>query len=165
MRQSVSSSATCGALVLSGLLSLALACDATSPAELPSTAVPLTPPDRFAVWWRITEACSGTTGDFRSVSWYVVPNTSTFNYQGRVVNAYWLGNPDRIVLADAHRSHGPTVRHEMLHALLHRSGHARADFLTACGGVVACEGTCSAETGAYGSPTVSAPELDRSEPR
>lgn len=147
------------ALMLSGLLSLALACETATAPEVPTTAVPYTAPARFALWWRLTQACSGLTGDFASVSWYVVPNTKTFSYDGRQVNAYWIGDPGRIVLADSLRNDGPTVRHEMLHVLLHRKGHPRAAYLAACGGVVACSGECVDEAGRYGTPSASAPEL------
>ena len=149
------------ALVVSGLMSLALACDkATAPAvDVPAAAVSLAPPARFALWWRLTQTCAATTGDFAAVKWYVVPNTTTLTYQGKQVDAYWIGNPDRIVLADSRKNDGPIVRHEMLHALLHRNGHPRDAFLTACGGVVACDGECALEAGGYASPPTSAPEL------
>jgi hypothetical protein len=157
----MSSTATSVALILAGLLSLALACkETTAPApDVPTTAVPLVTPARFALWWRLTQACSGTTGDFASVSWYVVPNTTTLDFEGEQVNGYWLGNPDRIVLADAYRTNGLLVRHEMLHALLHHSGHPRFAFVTACGGMVACDGSCDVETGGHPAPPASAPEL------
>ena len=147
------------ALFISGLLSLALACEATTAPGIPATAVPLAAPARFALWWRLTQACSGITGDFASVSWYVVPDAGTLSYQGKQVNAYWIGNPDRIVLPDLLRDSGPIVRHEMLHVLLHRNGHPRDAFLAACGGVVACDGECALEVGAYGSASASAPVL------
>jgi hypothetical protein len=146
-------------VALCGLLSLALACEAATAPGLPAMAIPLAAPAKFALWWRLTQACSGITGDFASVSWYVVPNTRTFSYDGRQVNAYWIGDPNRIILADSLREDGLTVRHEMLHALRHRVGHPRSDYLEACGGVVACTGECSIEAGVYGSPSASAPEL------
>jgi hypothetical protein len=93
------------------------------------------------------------------VSWYVVPGTTTLSYQGKQVDAYWISDPDRIVLADARRNDGPIVRHEMLHALLHRTGHPRDAYLVACGGVVACDGECALEAGGYASPPQTAPEL------
>jgi hypothetical protein len=159
MRQRMSSSAACVALVLAGFLTLAHAChDPTAP-HVPVGAVSIAAPARFAMWWRLTEACSAATGDFSSVEWYVVPNTTTLTYENNQVDAFWLGNPDRIVLADARRNDGPTVRHEMLHALLHRNGHSRDAFLTACGGVVACDGACAIETGGYASSPESAPQL------
>lgn len=147
------------ALVLSGLLSLVLACESTTAPNVPPTAVAFQAPARYALWWRLTQACSGITGDLAAVSWYVVPNTRRLSYQGQQVDAYWIGDPDRIVLADSLRNHGPTVRHEMLHVLLHRNGHPRDAYLEACGGVVACDGACALEAGLYGSPPATAPEL------
>lgn len=159
MRQRVSSSAMRVVLVLSGLLSLALACDSATDPHVALGAVPITPPARYALWWRLTQSCSGLTGDFASVSWYVVPNTTTVNDQGKQVDAYWISDPDRIVMADARRNDGRVVRHEMLHALLHRTGHPREAYLVGCGGLVACDGECALEAGVYGSPSESAPEL------
>jgi hypothetical protein len=163
MRQRVSSSAMRVACCLIGLLPLALACDNATAPDVPRGAVSIAAPERFALWWRLTQACSGITGDYASVSWYVVPNTTTLTWQGLQVDAYWMSNPDRIVLSDAHRDDGPVVRHEMLHALLHRDGHPRDAFVTACGGVVACNVACSAEAGGYATPPASAPELVPSE--
>ena len=156
---SASSSAMRVALVLSGLLSLVLACESTTAPDVPTTAMPLAPPARYALWWRLTQACSGISGDLAAVSWHVVPNTRTVSYQGKQVDAYWIGDPDRIVLADSLRNDGPTVRHEMLHVLLQRNGHPRDAYLEACGGVVACNGACALEAGLYGSPPEPAPEL------
>jgi len=159
MRLRVSSAAVRVVLVLAGLFSLALAChDSTAP-HVEAGAVPLTAPARFALWWRVTEACSALTGDLASVQWYVVPNTTTLTYENKQVDAYWIGNPDRIVLADTRRNDGMIVRHEMLHALLHRNGHPRDAYLTACGGVVACDGACAVEAGGYASTPESAPVL------
>jgi hypothetical protein len=146
-------------VALCGLLSLALACEATTAPGVPRTAIPIAAPARFALWWRLTQACSGLTGNFASVSWYVVPNTGTFSYDGKQVYAYWIGDPDRIILSDSLRDDGPTVRHEMLHALRHLVGHPRAAYLEACGGIVACTGECSVEAGEYKAPSASAPEL------
>ena len=162
MRQRMSST-MCGALVFAGLASLALACSGATEPHVALGAVPLTPPARFALWWRLTEACSGLTGDYASVQWYVVPNTTTINDQGTQVDAYWISDPDRIVLADAHKNDGPIVRHEMLHALLHRNGHPRDAYLVGCGDVVACDGKCALEAGVYASPAESAPVLQPKE--
>jgi hypothetical protein len=160
MRQRRLSSVKGVVFCLAALLTFALACDkaATAP-EVPASAVPLAVPSQFALWWRLTETCSALTGNFAAVSWYVVPNTQTLSFEGKQVDAYWIGNPDRIVLADIRKNDGPIVRHEMLHALLHRNGHPRDAFLTACGGVVACDGDCALETGGYPSTPESAPVL------
>jgi hypothetical protein len=149
--------------MLSALLALGLACDRATAPRLTPGAVPITPPAQFALWWRLTQACSGLTGDYASVQWYVVPNSTTIDDAGKQVDAYWISNPDRIVLSDAHRNDGMTVRHEMLHALLHRNGHPRAAFLVGCGGVVACDGACALEAGGYTSPTGTSPELQPSD--
>ena len=163
MRQRVSSSAVRVAFSLTALLSLALACDGATDPHVALGAVSITPPSQYAVWWRLTQSCSGLTGDYATVKWYVVPNTTTINDAGKQVDAYWISNPDRIILADARRNDGKIVRHEMLHALRHRDGHPRDAFLVACGGVVACDGECALEAGGYGSPATSAPELQPSE--
>jgi hypothetical protein len=155
----MSSPAPCVALILSGLLSSVVACESTTAVELPPTAVSLAPPARFALWWRMTEACSGVQGDLASVSWYVVPNTTTLDLDGERVHGYWVRGANRIVLADAHRYDGPLVRHEMLHALLRVPGHPRATFLSACDGIVACDGACETEAGGRPPPPASAPEL------
>jgi hypothetical protein len=107
----------------------------------------------------MTEACTGRVGVLGEVQWYVVPNASTLDADGGRVHGYWVGSPDRIVLSDAHRLDGPLVRHEMLHALLQTAGHPRDSFLTACDGVVSCDGACASETGGRSLPTAAAPEL------
>ncbi len=159
MRQRVSSSAVRVVLILSGLLSLAVACRDISAPDVPWRAVQVTPPPRVALWWRLAAACSGIPATPGSVSWYVVPNTNTLSFQGKTVYAYWIGDPDRIVLSETHANNGLIVRHEMLHALLHRSGHPRAACLNSCGGVVACDAACIADAGGNTAPPASAPEL------
>ena len=163
MRQRMSSSAMRVVFVLSTFLSVALACDSATDPHVALGAVQITPPAVFPLWWRLTETCSALNGDFAAVQWYVVPNTTTVDYQGQKVDAYWIGNPDRIVLADARRNDPMIVRHEMLHALRHANGHPRDAFLQACGGVVACDGVCVLETGGYDSPGAYAPVLQPSD--
>ena len=163
MRQRLSSSAMRVAICLAVLWSLALACDSATDPHIPLGAVSLTPRARYALWWRLTQACSGLTGDYASVQWYVVPNTTTINDAGKQVDAFWISDPDRIILADARKDDGRIVRHEMLHALLHRNGHPRDAFLVGCGGIVACDGECALEAGGYASPAASSPELQPSD--
>lgn len=163
MRQWMTSSVMRVVLVLSALLSLALACSGATEPHVALGAIQITPPATYPLWWRLTQTCSGLTGDYASVQWYVVPNTTTIPYQGQDVDAYWISNPDRIVLADARRNDGRIVRHEMLHALRHANGHPRDAYLTACGGVVACDGVCALEAGGYDSPPDNAPVLQPSD--
>jgi hypothetical protein len=120
-----------------------LAChDVTAP--LPPGATPIEAPRPYALWWQMTEACSGRTGDFSAIHWFVVPNATTFEVRGEQYSGYWFGN-NSIVIASRQLLSGQLVRHEMLHALIGR-GHSRA-FLDACGGVVVCEEECLTEAG------------------
>lgn len=128
-------------------------------APLPSGAVEWNPPARFALWWRMTESCSGRLGDFRAIRWYIMPNTSSFDLDGTQVSGAAIGKK-RIVLADAHRLDGSVVRHEMLHTLLDESGHPRGAFMVACDGVVSCGSICEAEGGGRAAPPSDAPVLE-----
>jgi len=127
-------------------------------APLPSGAVEWSAPARFALWWQMTESCSGRRGDFRAIRWYVMPGASSFDLDGRQVVGAAIGK-NRIVLADEHRLNGSVVRHEILHTLLDVSGHPRAAFQVACGGVVACGSICEAEGGGRPVPPTDAPVL------
>ncbi|HKP15984.1 MAG TPA: hypothetical protein VJT85_07965, partial [Gemmatimonadaceae bacterium] len=88
---------------------LVTACTLPSEPRLPPDAVPWTAPARFALWWRMTEACSGRSGDLRSIQWYVVPHAQMIEVAGERYHGYTFASPGRIVLADAHRLDGPLV--------------------------------------------------------
>ena len=135
---------------------IAIACSEPM-APLPVGAIAWSPPARFALWWQMTESCSGRQGDLRAIRWYVVPNATSIDVDGQQVHGETIGN--RIVLADSHRLDGPLVRHEMLHALLGVGGHPRDAFLVACNDVVACEGACETEAGGRPAPLATATEL------
>jgi len=135
---------------------LAIACSEPM-APIPVGAIAWNPPARFALWWQMTESCSGRQGDLRAIRWYVVPNAAYIDVDGQQVHGETVGN--RIVLADSHALDGPLVRHEMLHALLGVGGHPRDAFLVACNDIVACEGACEAEAGGRPTPLETAPEL------
>jgi hypothetical protein len=136
------------------------ACESATGPHFPAGATPWVPPARYALWWRMTEACSELTGDLGSIQWYVVPNSTTIEVDGKKLHGYWFGSSDRIVLADAHRLDGELVRHEMLHALLGDGGKHRRDyFVNRCNGIVACDGACDSETGGRQPPPPTAPEL------
>lgn len=138
---------------------LVIACAIPTEPRLPTGATLWTAPARFALWWRMTEACSGRSGDFRSVQWYIVPGVRTIEVQGEHYDGFWFGQPNRIVLAEASSVDGPLVRHEMLHALLGVDGHPRDPFLTACDGVVTCDGGCAVEAGGRALPPSDAAEI------
>ena len=143
------------------MATLSVACD-TVTAPLPTGAVEWSPPARFALWWQMTESCSGRQGDLRAIRWYIVPNATSIDVDGERVQGVTFGT-DRIVLADAHRLNGPLVRHEMLHALLRVGGHPREAFLVGCDGVVACVGKCEMEAGGRQVPPASAREISPSD--
>jgi hypothetical protein len=135
----------------------AIAC--TEPmAPLPPGAVEWTPPARFALWWRMTESCSGRQGDLRAIRWYIVPGATSMDVNGQRVQGETIGT-DKIILVDSHRLDGSLVRHEMLHALLGVGGHPRDAYLVACNDIVVCDGACEVEAGGRPEPPVDAVEL------
>lgn len=97
----------------------------------------------YAEWWSMTEECSGLTGEFSRIEWYVVPGASSFRSGGR--DASGIYSNGRIVLAGNAQRAGDLVRHEMLHALLNRLGHPRDAFVARCGGMVGCQFECPDE--------------------
>lgn len=120
-----------------------MACrDLTAPFPSGATPIPAQPP--YALWWQMTETCSGKSADFSTIRWFVVPHADSFEVHGKHYNGYWYDD-NSIVIAAKHLLDGQLVRHEMLHALT-GGGHSR-QFLDACGGVVACEGDCLTEAG------------------
>jgi hypothetical protein len=97
--------------------------------------VPFDAPEYYAQWWRDTEACSGLTGDMSRIRWYVVPNSSSFDYRGASYAGYWWETHD-IVLAGRAVDQQGVVRHEMLHDLLATGDHPDEYFKVKCAGVV-----------------------------
>ena len=147
---------------ITSLLAVAslLSCEYPTAPAFPDDAVPFAPPERYALWWGMTEACSGRTGDLASVRWYVVPGVRTIVVNGKEYSGYWYGRPDRIVLAGESRFDGALVRHEMLHVLLGPVGHPRVPYLTSCNDIVACVGECETDAGGRPTPAADAPVLD-----
>ena len=141
------------------IAALVCACSRPTAPGLPAGAVRWIPPARFSLWWQMTESCSKRAGDLGTVEWYVVPNAMTLDIGGERLHGYWIGTPNRIVLADARRLDGPLVRHEMLHALLQTIDHPRDPFLIDCDGIVSCDGACDVDTGGRASPPESASEV------
>ena len=136
-------------------LMLAACRDLVDP-PLPATAERFTPPPVYARWWAMTEACSGMSGRLDAIRWHVVPGVSTFESRGLLVNGYWSAGSNQIVLSGTARLDGPTVRHEMLHALVGRAGHPRELFLRRCAGLVSCGPVCFEDANAPREPDASA---------
>ena len=118
---------------------------------LPPGAERFAPPAVYARWWSMTEACSGHSGDLRVVQWYRVPGMG-FLHEGQEASGFWGSSPNRIVLADEVIDEGSVVRHEMLHALLQKTGHPRSQFLGACASVVTCPSACVEDAGRWHAP-------------
>lgn len=140
-------------LTVLGMLSLTIVvCTNVTEPKLPKDATVFSPPPVYSTWWNMTQACSRLTGSLSAVTWYstdeVVHDVST----GDVIAGYWVGGSNRIVLNSQVKMDGGTVRHEMLHALIQRSGHPRNQFLGNCAGTVDCERACVAAAGPYPNP-------------
>src|SRR4051812_48428312 len=115
---------------------------------LPEGATQFSAPAVYTRWWAIVEQCSGLRGSLAGVHWYSTPdqlwnpNNSTDPVEG-----YWSLASNRVVLNSNDTIDGPTVRHEMLHALIRSGAHPRSAFLKNCGGVVSCPLRCVQDAG------------------
>jgi hypothetical protein len=119
-----------------GLLGLLAACETLGPPDpLPANAQSISAPaEEYLGWWAATEACSGIEGRFAEVSWYIVPGALTIDTPEGPKVGMWSHSSEgvRIVLAGAYADNELVVRHEMLHALLDRTGHPKEYFEHRC---------------------------------
>ncbi|HEV8599346.1 MAG TPA: hypothetical protein VGQ69_08310 [Gemmatimonadales bacterium] len=94
----------------------------------------LATPAVYQEWHQRTQACSGLTGDFSTVQFYVVPGVDTFPTEVGPKVGMWTreGRVNRIIIAGNYLAHEMVVRHEMLHALLQREGHPAGYFVERC---------------------------------
>jgi hypothetical protein len=115
---------------------LAGACASLAPSEavLPPGAVEVAAPAMYQEWYRKTESCSGLTGQYASVQFYVVPGVETFPTAAGEKVGEWIsdGRTHRIVIAGNYRDHEMVVRHELLHSLLKQEGHPSEYFVGRC---------------------------------
>lgn len=133
--------------------SLTLAvCDRIVDPPLPDDAEQFSPPAVYTTWWEMTQACSGVTGSLHAVTWYKTTQQLRDPRTGDALVGYWSAASNRIVLRTSVMFSGGTVRHEMLHSLLHGGSHSRQQFLGNCLGVVACEASCILDAGPYPTP-------------
>ncbi len=124
------------ALMTIGLPALTSACAALAPNELslPAGAVQIATPAVYQEWFQKTEACSGRTGDFAEVQFYVVPGVETFPTEDGSKVGEWIsdGLTHRVIIAGNYQDHEMVVRHELLHTLLRQSGHPDEYFVNRC---------------------------------
>jgi len=122
--------------IILALPGLVTTCAVAAPSEplLPAGAVALIAPPVYLEWQLKTEKCSGLTGDYLAVEWYVVPGVSSFaTDRGPQVGMWTMRHgTHRIILAGNYAGHEMVVRHEILHALIGRTGHPDEYFLTRC---------------------------------
>lgn len=96
--------------------------------------VPVAPRPEYALWWDLVQQCAGRKGSFDRLR-FVVPRSGAVVVDGREYDGYWWEDGNRIAVRNV--ADGPTVRHEMLHALLQRGDHPASAFEDMCNGIVA----------------------------
>lgn len=126
----------CGQVFSRAFLLLLGACASFTPSEpeLPSLAVRIDAPEQYLGWFQATASCSGTTGDFQAIEWYVVPGVDQFVVDGAPRVGMWqrVGGKSQIVVAGNYVDHEMVVSHEILHHLLGREGHPADIFVNRC---------------------------------
>jgi hypothetical protein len=106
-----SNPAICRYTTLLGLLAL-LSCS-PSATDVNEGAVAFTPPDRYRTLWTGVQSCSGESGGFGRLRWFV----SSELRGGTSILGQWLP-PHNITIKAGYERHDDVVRHEMLHDLL-----------------------------------------------
>lgn len=142
---------------------IAAACQAPTEVSLPAKAQLIEAPPAYALWWQVTESCSGLTGDLSKVRFYVVPGVNTIADGSDQSLGMWYSSGNRIVLAGGHELDPRVVRHEMLHALIgptNGEGHPNEYFVQRCGGVVDCQNVCLTDGPPPPAPDMLATVLD-----
>lgn len=142
-----------GVLAVWSLACGAVACRVAVSPAFPADAVPMEPLAPYHTWWSLVETCSGLSGDFSDVRWYLSSGVAD---DGRTYSGAWVTDGNRIVLAAGHETDGGTVRHEMLHALVRRGGHPREYFVNRCGPLTPCERECGLTEATHGVPSTAA---------
>jgi len=93
----------------------------------PSGEHAMTPPAEYREWFAKTQACSGLTGNFDRIKWYIVDGQDFDCPSGKCVGRW---NDDHtIFVARAYSENEMVVRHEILHDLI---GHPDPPFGNPC---------------------------------
>lgn len=93
----------------------------------------------YLLWWKLVEDCSGRRRRM-DVQWYTT-NGQIILHEDKQAAGLFRPYPDRIALVDP--TNGHVARHEMLHAILERSGHPLLQFAGTCSGIVDFNGPVS----------------------
>ncbi len=91
---------------------------------------PIEPPAKFRTWFAKTEACSGLSGEFQRIRWFVVDGAG-FDCPGGKCVGRW-NDDHRIFIAGDYLDNELVVRHEMLHDLIDHPGHPDPPFGIGC---------------------------------
>jgi hypothetical protein len=83
--------------------------------NLPENTQGYVPPAAYREIWKEAEACSGFTGDFDRVQWYIVPGHDFKCPSGRCIGEW--SPPHAISIADEWKNIAWVVKHEMVHEL------------------------------------------------
>ena len=126
------------AAVLAAFAGLSIqACETRSPFGPYRGSIRFSPPASYFTWWQQMEDCSGLTGDFSSITWYVLPGASRLQVNGVEWYGAYYPNTNAIVLPEAFLNDSSDIRHEQLHALLRWTmGHPPEYFADKCGALV-----------------------------
>lgn len=93
----------------------------------PTDARPFTPPAYYQDLWTLTEQCTGRTGDFARVHWYLFD--APYFADGKERTGIWH-EPHQIYLSTRvafdSADNYQIVRHEMVHDLMQKPGHGAA---------------------------------------
>jgi hypothetical protein len=96
-------------------------------------AIRFDPPASYREMWAMAQECSGRSGSFDRIRWWVIPGVRTFEYADEKPHADGLYDTDGdITLAGGVLSHPMVVRHEMLHALGFGAEHPSVPFRDPC---------------------------------
>jgi hypothetical protein len=126
-------------LCLASVLANGLGC---SEPTLPSNAVETAALPQYAMWWQMTESCSGVTKPFSDIRWSYIPGGDAIVADGETAYGFYFGNSSHILVGEKNLSNGPLIRHEMLHALVGGTDHPPPYFRDKCGGIVECGPSC-----------------------
>lgn len=97
-------------------LALLLACsDAYGPADF--GAIRFDPPRAYQDVWLAAEDCTGRTGDYWRIRWWVVPGVEEFTYQEGQPKAAAGHQGNDIVIGGQNLDKPWMIRHEMIHQL------------------------------------------------
>jgi hypothetical protein len=101
---------------------------------LPPDAVRTEPGAQYAQWYAETESCTGETGSFSDVRWFVVPHERWWDPLWEQFAIGTWRAPHDIYLAGSHLENEDLVKHEIVHDLL-RGGEIYDPRFESCSGI------------------------------